>query len=390
MKYNKIINTKTVVNEAVFTNNNVAETHLMIEATQSGRFENQLDALLDALGTYMGNAEIPKESLVFTRFFVSDFANQESIFSTMKKWTGDTVKQCALSVVQQPPLNDTKVALWAYILNDKNQAIQKTVEKEHELVVKRNGYTHVWSTLLTSEYKTLTSYNQTFGVFETLDHDLEEKGMNIKENCIRTWLFVKDVDFNYDGVVRSRSSFFDALDMNTDTHFIASTGIEGRHANPNVNVLMDAYSVGGIQEKQVQFLVAPENLNPTHEYGVTFERGTSVDYGDRRHIFISGTASIDNKGEIVHEHDVSAQIARAIVNVEALLKDADAGMEDVAQLIIYLRDVADKKIITEYFESNYKDIPKVMVLAPVCRPGWLIEVECIAIKNIENKELANF
>lgn len=390
MKYNKITYKKTLTSEAVFSNNNVDEIHLMIEATYPGSFENQLDTLLETLETYMENASIPKESLVFTRFFVSDFANQERIFSTMKKWAGNSVQHCALSVVQQPPLNDTKVVLWAYILNDKNQKIQKTLEKEHELLIQRNGYTHVWSTLLTSDYKTLTSYNQTFGVFETLDKSLEDKGMNIKENCIRTWLFVKDVDFNYEGVVRSRAAFFDKLDMNIDTHFIASTGIEGRHANPNVNVLMDAYSVGGITEQQVKFLVAPENLNPTHEYGVTFERGTSVDYGDRRHIFISGTASIDNKGEIVHEHDVSAQIVRAIVNVEALLKDADATMNDVCQLIIYLRDVSDKNIIAEYFESNYKDIPKVMVLAPVCRPGWLIEVECIAIKKIDIETLENF
>ncbi|MBL4745766.1 MAG: hypothetical protein JKY08_05310 [Flavobacteriaceae bacterium] len=390
MEYNKITNNKTHLSEAVFKNNNVDETHVMIEVNDSDCFENQLELLLEALESYMGNRDIPKESLVFTRFFVSDFANQESILTTMKKWTGNGIQHCALSVVQQPPLNDTKVVLWAYIINDKNQKTQKNLGKENELVVKRNGYTHVWSTLLTSDYKTLTSYNQTFGVFETLDKSLEDKGMNIKDNCIRTWLFVKDVDFNYEGVVRSRSSFFDKLDMNIDSHFIASTGIEGRHANPNVNVLMDAYSVGGIAEEQVKFLVAPTHLNPTHEYGVTFERGTSVDYGDRRHIFISGTASIDNKGEIVHTHNVSAQIERAILNVEALLKDADATMEDVSQLIIYLRDVADKKVISNYFESNFTDIPKVMVLAPVCRPGWLIEVECMAIKKIENKALKNF
>jgi len=379
-----------VLSEAVFSNNNVEEIHLMIEANDFDCFDNQLETLLEGLEIYMENVEIPKESLVFTRFFVSDFANQESILTTMKKWAGNGIQQCALSVVQQPPLNDTKVVMWAYIINDRNQVIQKTLEKEHELVLERNGYTHVWSTLLTSDYKTLTSYNQTFGVFETLDKSLETKGMNIKDHCIRTWLFVKDVDFNYDGVVRSRSSYFDKLDMNIETHFIASTGIEGRHADPNVNVLMDAYSVGGIAEQQVKFLVAPEHLNPTHEYGVTFERGTSVDYGDRRHIFISGTASIDNKGEIVHNHNVSAQIERAILNVEALLKDAEATMNDVSQLIIYLRDVADKKVIEQYFNTNFTDIPKVMVLAPVCRPGWLIEVECIAIKKMEVKGLRNF
>ena len=29
-------------------------------------------------------------------------------------------------------------------------------------------------------------------------------------------------------------------------------------------------------------------------------------------------------------------------------------------------------------------------LVPVCRPGWLVEVECIAIKQVSNKKFAAF
>lgn len=63
---------------------------------------------------------------------------------------------------------------------------------------------------------------------------------------------------------------------------------------------MDTYAVAGLQPEQIHFLYAPTHLNPTYEYGVSFERGTYVDYGDRRQIFISGTASINNKGEVVY------------------------------------------------------------------------------------------
>jgi len=94
------------------------------------------------------------------------------------------------------------------------------------------------------------------------------------------WLFVKDVDVNYQGVVVARKALFEGLGLTPGTHYISSTGIEGRHSDPGVNVLMDAYSVGGISPEQIRFLTAPEMLNPTHEYGVTFERGTAVDYGD--------------------------------------------------------------------------------------------------------------
>ena len=62
---------------------------------------------------------------------------------------------------------------------------------------------------------------------------------------------------------------------------------------------MDTYAVDGLKSEQIHYLYAPTHLNPTYEYGVSFERGTYVDYGDRRQVFISGTASINNKGEVV-------------------------------------------------------------------------------------------
>jgi Putative translation initiation inhibitor, yjgF family len=153
---------------------------------------------------------------------------------------------------------------------------------------------------------------------------------------------------------------------------------------------MDAYAVGGISQEQVKFLEARENLNPTHEYSVTFERGTSLDYGDRRHIFISGTASIDREGKILYRNDVRKQAGRTIENIAALLANADATMRDVVQMIVYLRDIADARPVIDYFNERYREIPKAVLLAPVCRPGWLIEIECIAIKAVDNPDFDRF
>jgi enamine deaminase RidA (YjgF/YER057c/UK114 family) len=126
-------------------------------------------------------------------------------------------------------------------------------------------------------------------------------------------------------------------------------------------------------------------LNPTYEYGVSFERGTYIDYGDRRHVFISGTASINNRGEIVYPGDVQKQTFRMWENVEVLLAEADCTYEHVAHLIVYLRDMADYVVIKAMFDERFPLIPKVYVWAPVCRPGWLIEMECMAVKPILNE-----
>ena len=153
---------------------------------------------------------------------------------------------------------------------------------------------------------------------------------------------------------------------------------------------MDAYAVAGLQSSQVSYLYAPTHLNPTHEYGVSFERGTRVDYGDRRHVLISGTASIDNRGEVVHVGDIRRQTLRMWDNVEALLSEAEMDFSHVCHLIVYLRDVADYAVVSEMFDHRFPNIPKVFLLAPVCRPGWLIEMECMAVKGVANPAYAPY
>lgn len=128
------------------------------------------------------------------------------------------------------------------------------------------------------------------------------------------------------------------------------------------------------------FLYAPTHLNPTYEYGVSFERGTFVDYGDRRQVFISGTASINNRGEVMYPGDVRQQTQRMWENVEALLAEAGCTFADVGHCMVYLRDMADYAVVRDLFDRRFPQWPVVMVHAPVCRSGWLIEMECMAVR----------
>jgi enamine deaminase RidA (YjgF/YER057c/UK114 family) len=196
---------------------------------------------------------------------------------------------------------------------------------------------------------------------------------------------VNDVDNHYAGMVRARNEVFDEQQLTADTHFIASTGIGGRQADPAREVMMDAYAIDGIRREQVHYLYAASHLNRTSEYGVRFERGTYVDYGFRRKIFISGTASINNKGEIMYRGDIRRQTARMLENVETLLSEAGASYDDVEVMVVYLRDMADYTVVKQIYDERFPDKPRVFVNAPVCRPGWLIEMECQADKKISTE-----
>lgn len=353
----------------------VSEYHAILRITDPRlTFGEQVESL-HAAYEQLVNEKIPGSVAVLKRYFLSDSANQANHLQALLIENSD----CALSIVEQPPLDGTKVALWVYLQTN----VQTRTLPHGDYEVSHGGYRHIWSA--TNFNKASKSEYQTRLLLNDYVMRLAEQGCTLADNCIRTWFFVQNVDVNYAGVVKARNEVFLTQNLTENTHFIASTGIAGRHANPEVLVQMDAYAIDGIQKEQIHYLYAPTHLNPTYEYGVSFERGAYIDYGDRRHVFISGTASINNRGEIMYPGDVRQQTQRMWENVETLLAEAECTFEHVGHLIVYLRDIADYAIVNEMFEERFPTVPKVYLLAPVCRPGWLVEMECMAVKTIYNE-----
>lgn len=351
----------------------MAEYQLLLSGTDPTLpFTEQAEHLWQAYIRVMREELADKKTCpVMRRYFVSDAANQSDWLQAWELENGC----CAYSIVQQPPLNGAKVALWCYLLTD------VTVEQASEGLwqVAHEGYRHYWIGGLTA--RATDAEQQTRLLLGDYVMRLMNQRMTLSANCLRTWLFVQNVDVNYPGVVKARRELFVTQGLTEKTHYIASTGIEGRHADPDVCVQMDAYAVEGLRPEQIQQLYAPTHLNPTYEYGVTFERGTAIHYPDRTQVFISGTASIDNQGNILHEGDVTQQAERMMENISVLLAEAGATIDDITQAITYLRDPADYALVSRYFATHYPHLPQLIVLAPVCRPGWLIETECWAVED---------
>ena len=358
----------------------VSEYHAIIRVSNTRlTYMEQVEAVLGAYSELI-REELKGATAVFKRFFLSDAANQVDYLLALQTEYED----CPLSIVEQAPLDGSKVALWVYL----QKGIQTKTLPNGMYEVKHGAYRHLW---MAGAYNQATnSEYQTRLLLNDYVMQLMEQNCKLADNCIRTWFFVQNVDVNYAGVVKARNEVFVTQNLTDKTHFIASTGIAGRHANPKVKVLMDTYAVDGIQKEQVHYLYAPTHLNPTYEYGVSFERGTYVDYGDRRQVFISGTASINNKGEIMHPGDIRKQTLRMWENVEVLLAEAECTFEHVGHLLVYLRDIADYGLVKDMFEERFPNIPKVFLWAPVCRPGWLVEMECMAVKTIKDERFPAF
>lgn len=311
---------------------------------------------------------------VFKRYLLSDPANQTQYLPHEES--------CAFSVLGQAPLNGTKASL--LMLLEEGADFSK-----HEGGLWEDGKGRIWVGD-GDDFATGDSLTMTVAYLEHLSGRLAQRGASLKDNCLRTWFFVRDIDNNYRGVVQGRNCVFAREGLTSDTHFIASTGIEGQSAEPSRLVAFNAFADTRITAPQIKYLYGRTHLNPTYEYGVAFERATAVDYSDRRHVYISGTASIDNKGRIVAPGDIKAQTFRMLENIGVLLSEGGCEWKDVAHMTVYLRDTADHALVSRLMEDRYPGIPKVIVLAPVCRPGWLIETECMAIKKVDNPEYAPY
>lgn len=364
------------------------EMHVMLHIEPRGElFEGQISRAYQAEKELLALPELQGAKAVYKRFFLSDATNQMPVLQARRQGKGieDPIyaDSFALSVIQQPPLDGSKIAIWIYF-----QRGSKLSNQHDVIVAEHNDYRHLyqWGLCIPSG----DSYYQTKTLLEDYEHDLQRFGATLEQNCIRTWFFVRDVDTQYAGLVKARKENFEEQGLNAQTHYIASTGIGGNPANPRAIVQLGTYALTGFEPKQQYYLYAKTHLNPTIEYGVTFERGTVVEFGDRAQVYISGTASINNKGEVMYVGDIVRQTERMWENVGELLKEGNATFDDVMQIIVYLRDLCDYPIVKEMFDRRFPDIPRVITLAPVCRPTWLIEMECIATPRRQNPEYRNF
>ncbi len=134
---------------------------------------------------------------------------------------------------------------------------------------------------------------------------------------------------------------------------------------------------------------APGVLNEAYDYEKpsAFSRGLKIEISHPATlIYISGTASVDEKGETVHVDDFKSQTMRTFQNITALLESAGASWKDVVKTIVFLKDIKrDYDEFNEirckfYEEQGLSSYPaSTCVQALLCRDDLLVEIEAQAM-----------
>ena len=322
-------------------------------------FKRRTDELDAALTGYLGDEERAGRHLQYAKIFLSDAQNQYHDLMESSLYRNHFAGK-AVSIVGQPPVEGSKISV-----------LTKTTDGPDDFIFQSLRLTE-------EEAEGLDSYQQTMLLFGKYLDSIKDSGLTMSTNLVRTWIYVAGIDVNYAGVVRARNDIFDRYGLTADTHYVASTGIGGHTAVRHALVAIDFLTLPTIAENDKKYLEALDHLNPTHEYGVAFERGTRISHGGENLFLISGTASIDSRGRVVHIGDVGLQTRRLLENIDALLSDGGASLDNVNYFVIYLRDPSDYNLVDGYMKARFPDKPFIIVAAKVCRPEWLIEMECTA------------
>ena len=210
--------------------------------------------------------------------------------------------------------------------------------------------------------------------WETALELVRSQGVPFRD-VVRTWIYLDDIDRDYDALNASRNAFFEREGV---TRLPGSTGIGGFQHPLGNRMCIDVYALMNPEIADIEVMHTP-TLNEAAEYGSSFSRGMKMALPEQTYLFISGTASVDEYGATLHTGDVRRQIDRMLLNIEELLRPHGASWADLAHGVTYLKSARYYGLYRQMCaERGMIDVPHTIVVADVCRPELLVEIEGIA------------
>lgn len=96
-------------------------------------------------------------------------------------------------------------------------------------------------------------------------------------------------------------------------------------------------------------------------------------------LFVSGQGPLDLSTGRVVEGDLRMKARQCLRNIETILRDADASLDDVVRTTVYLHDWSDFGTLNEVYADVFPENPPARSTVQGTRPpGHQIAVEAIA------------
>ncbi|MDD5862768.1 MAG: hypothetical protein PUD15_09495 [Prevotella sp.] len=147
----------------------------MAERNEYG-FCERLDDLLVQLRQRLDEERQQGRRLTYCKAFFSDLQNQHQDFLDSALYQ-EILQHVDLTLVEQPPVDGTKITL-----------LVKTSDEEKDYIFQSLRLTD-------EEAKGQSSYLQTMLLFEHYIKGIEARGLNLRDHCVRTWIYVADIRY---------------------------------------------------------------------------------------------------------------------------------------------------------------------------------------------------
>ncbi|MGH2856071.1 MAG: RidA family protein [Solirubrobacteraceae bacterium] len=100
-------------------------------------------------------------------------------------------------------------------------------------------------------------------------------------------------------------------------------------------------------------------------------------------VFLRGQVGQDlDTRESVGTGDVAAQTEKAMANIEMLLSEAGARLEDICKIVVYLTDVRYRETVYRVMGRWLKGVHPCstgLVVDALARPEWVVEIDATAV-----------
>lgn len=202
---------------------------------------------------------------------------------------------------------------------------------------------------------------------------------------LRIWNYIPDINGEIDGVERyklfcmGRHASLERFQF-PEHRLPAATGV----GSPSGEILIYFLAArhAGVQlenPRQVSAFHYPPQYGPKSP---AFSRAMVKDWGNGKHLYISGTASIVGHASR-HEDAVEHQLSETLRNMGALVQSADRAhgvgidrLAELSQFKVYVRDKRHhERIRAQLREQLGEDVPAIYLSGDLCRKNLLVEIE---------------
>jgi enamine deaminase RidA (YjgF/YER057c/UK114 family) len=353
-----------------------------------GTFTDELQNCLSQLSQISSEKKIFKLNFFVDSHSAEDYTNvRQIIHHEVKTLFSDEI---LLSIIAQPPLAG-KIIIEASFFDPTFWKTRLISKGENGAVLFENEGSRVLIGNVQS-YKSIECRINAEEVFLQLTHLLNTVGLPMN-SIVRQWNYIGNIlgfdgqEQHYQAFNDVRSSFYG--DSFADTGFPAATGIGMNEGG----VIIEFIAI-----QSIDLINSPINNSEqiaAHEYSEKvlvgkqctlkttpkFERARYLELYGKKVIFISGTASILGEhtvgiGNPAEQTEITISNIRHLFSEEVLSKITSRKLSPkYGHARVYIKNRKDYSAIRKTFKSHFGNLPVVYIIADICRPELLVEIE---------------